>query len=114
MEKQIESYHISKSEYGIVTLIINTRDKGLSYYSEESLDRFKITVFEPILEEDEMRDSIVIQQSDLQLDKKKEYSYLKLDQQCKDQIIFYWIPLRLLRGDICVNSLINKKNESNI
>jgi len=103
---QIESYHISKSEYGIITLIVNTRDKWPVYnFSEGNTDMWLRIVDE---NQNKFSEGKTFSWSEFQFDKEKEGRYLRLEQQEKDQIIFYWIPLRLLKGDEYVEHFKSK------
>lgn len=108
--KQIESYHISKSEYGIITLIINTKDKWLNYSHGNYYEFYRINFYRD--EEDIKRieeDEIKIPLREFSFDLEKEGRYHRLEQQEKDQIIFYWIPIRLLKGDEYVEHLKKRK-----
>lgn len=105
--KQIESYHISKSEYGVITLIVNTKDKWVLYnWSEGNTDNWLRTIDEKT---NTYSDRLTIVYSEFQFDTEKEYRYLRLEQQNKDQIVFYWIPIRLIKGDKWVEHLKSKK-----
>lgn len=107
--KQIESYHISKSEYGIITLIVNTKVKWVHYdFSEGNTDNWLRTIDE---QTNTYSDTLTITYSELGFDKEKEGRYHRLEQQDKDQIVFYWIPLRLLRGDEYVEHFKSKIHE---
>jgi len=104
---QIENYHISKSEYGIITLIVNTKWKWVDYrWTEGNTDNW----FE-ILEDSKPVDTLTIVYSEFGFDKEKEGRYLRLEQQEKDQIVFYWIPLKYFKGDEYVEHFKSKINE---
>ena len=108
---QIESYHISKSEYGIITLIVNTKDKWVNKYDYlnhvegGNIDKF---IIEILGDDYKQLDKLSITYSEFGFDKEKEGRYHRLEQQDKDQIVFYWIPLRLLRGDEYVEHFKSK------
>lgn len=107
--KQIESYHISKSEYGVITLIINTVDKWVSYdWTEGNTDNW-LRIID--VETNTYLDTLTIVYSELGFDKEKEGRYHRLEEQDKDQIIFYWIPLRLIKGDEYVEHFKSKTYE---
>lgn len=104
--KQIKSYHISKSEYGIITLIVNTVDRWVLYdWSEGNTNNWLRTIDEKT---NTYSDTLTILYSEFQFDKEKEVRYLRLEQQNKDQIIFYWIPVRLIKGDVWVETFKTK------
>ena len=109
--KQIESYHISKSEYGIIQLIINTRDRWVKYgLLNWNYDKtWRVNIFDK--DGYTSIDELVIPEAEFQFDKEAEYYYAQLDQQEKDQIIYYWIPIRLLKGDDWFTKFKDKKNE---
>lgn len=104
--KQIESYHISKSEYGIITLIVNTVDKWLNYNHHDSNEDFHIFIMN---ENNQILEHKTIPIVEFSFDYNKEFRYLLLEQQEKDQIVFYWIPLRLIKGDEIVEYFKSKK-----
>ena len=104
--KQIESYHISKSEYGIITLIVNTVDKWVNYNCTDGDINFNLIIMNELNSIIEVK---IISTTEFQFDVEKEFRYLRLEQQNKDQIVFYWIPLRLLKGDEWVEHLKSKK-----
>lgn len=106
--KLIESYHISKSEYGIITLIVNTSYKWVDYCFIENPLTFLIETSSLDEKDDLVLDKIHLDKEDFGFDKEKEGSYLKLKQQDKDQIVFYWIPLRLLKGDAYTNEFVKR------
>ena len=103
---QIESYYISKSEYGIITLIVNTVDKWLNYDYSDGNDTFNLIL---INEENEVLEIKCISNEEFLFDIEKEFNYRRLEQQDKDQIVFYWIPLRFFKGDEYVEHLKKKK-----
>ena len=90
----INSHHIETSEYGIVTLLVNTQDKWVKYMTSWGLNNVEIIIIpeqnQPITE---------LKICDLHLDLATEHHYVTLEQQDKDQIAFYFIPIRLIRGD---------------
>lgn len=109
--KQIESYHISKSEYGIIQLIINTRDRWLNYgLLNWSYDKtWRVNIFDK--DGYTSIDELVISETEFQFNKEAEYHYLQLDQQEKDQIVYYWIPIRLLKGGEYLDRIKKRKEK---
>lgn len=105
---QIENYHISKSEYGIITLIVNTVDKWINYNSHESYLSFNLVIMS---EDNEVTETKVIPTHEFGFDEEKYFRYIKLEQQEKDQIVFYWIPLKYFKGDEYVEHFKSKINE---
>lgn len=111
--KQIESYHISKSDYGIISLIVNTRDRWinysgvLTYFPEHQGEGFSIKTFE----EDENTGELFIPQNEFSFDKEKEIFYLGSYSQEKEQIYYYWIPVRLIKGDKYIERFKRKQND---
>lgn len=87
----IQSHCITKSDYGIVTLIINTIDKWVDYTCIDSVTNFSLFIND--------KQELVIPRSEFEFDIDAEKHYHRLEQQNKDQITFYWIPVRLLKGD---------------
>lgn len=109
MDNQIESYYINKSEYGIIHLLVNTKDKWVSYNWTEGTIANWLTIVDE--ETNTYSETLTIPYSEFQFEKEKELLYLRLEQQNKDQINFYWIPYRLIKGDDFIQRLIKKKNE---
>lgn len=111
--KQIESYHISKSDYGIISLIVNTRDRWinyngvLTYSSEHQGEGFSIETFEG----EENTGELFIPKSEFSFDKGKEIFYLESHSQEKEQIYYYWIPVRLIKGDKYIERFKRKQND---
>ena len=95
----VENYHISKSSYGIVELLINTQEKWVDFTIVTGLVKGVMSFGVWFYNEDhsDFVEQFDIPESELQLD--PEERYLKIHQQEKDQITFYWIPLRLTKGD---------------
>lgn len=108
---KIESHHIETSQYGLVTLLINTSERWCEYIIDETLKEVFIHVFEEEskITNDNSSDKLVLTLDFL--DKEKEYSYMRLDYQEKDQICIYWIPLRLRKGDEHVNKIKQMRDE---
>lgn len=103
----IENYHIKKSDYGIVTLLINTTERWLDHHVIDSLTEFAVDYYN----EETLLFTIVIKKEELNLDVEKEGMYLRLELQEKDQLQFYWIPLRLLKGDQYAERVIQYWNK---
>ena len=111
--KQIESHHISKSEYGVITLIINTSYKWMHYVFIENPLTFMLEVSINNEEDDLVLERLHLDKEEFGFDKSKEGLYRRLEQQEKDQIVFYWIPLRLLKGDAYTNEFVKRLNTKN-
>lgn len=98
---QIQGYHISKSDYGIIHLIINTADKWINYQGvltyniEHKSEGFDLVTFE----NEEETGKLFIPESEFNFDREKESTYVMSHGQEKDQVYFYWIPVRLIKGD---------------
>lgn len=96
--KQLRNYCIEKSEYGLVCLLVNTDYKWLEYSFFES---FKEQYLLELRWADDEGDTHIernyVPIKELNLDPTERY--LQLEQQNKDQISFYWIPLRLIKGN---------------
>lgn len=103
--KQIESYNISKSQYGVITLIINTRDRWLPFYDRICLGghEFEVT------DEKGFAEALKIQDEEFGFELEKEGRYHRLNQQEKDQIVYYFIPIRLLKSDEWAEKLFKVK-----
>lgn len=111
VDKQIESYHISKSEYGIIELLINTRDKWVDFTDSSNIESFLFFIYTKEEFHPTKTDRLIIPLAEFNFDKEKEYNYLELHQQEKDQIIYYWIPYRLLKGDAYIEKLKQSRDE---
>ena len=88
--EQIENYHLDKSKYGIISLIVNTVDNWVDYRYYHLSNGHNVIL---ILKDNQEIDKLVIHDTEINFDKE---SYLRLKQQEDDQIIIYWIPKRLL------------------
>ena len=99
--KHIESYFISKSEYGIINLIVNTAKKWVDYDYNDSIDGFRFIV----LEDNQVIEKLIIPKDEFFFDLEKEFKYVRLEQQDKDQVVIYWIPFRFFKGDEFVQRL---------
>ena len=87
----IQSHSITKSNYGVVTLIINTIDKWVDCTYIDSVAHFSLFIND--------KQELMIDRSEFGFDIDVEKYYHRLMLQDKDQITFYWIPVRLLKGD---------------
>lgn len=107
---QIESYNISKSQYGVITLIINTKDKSVLFDDCIVSEGFQIDVWK-----DPSRwtiiDSLLVHDHEFGFELEKEGFYHRLHLQEKDQIVYYFIPIRLLKSDEWVEKFIQSKNK---
>lgn len=100
---QVQSKYISKSEYGIITLIINTVDKWLGYYIDTTQKGLVINLSTEIYcEEDDTyeryKEAYEIQWDEIDLNLVTEFNYQRFVIQNKDQIVIYWIPTRLFKN----------------
>lgn len=87
----IDNYFVKKYSSGIVSLVINTKDKwvGFHRYSDTEYKIWKEEEDESVNEE-----ILKIPESELSLDANE--MYMKTEAQAKDQIYFYFIPTSLL------------------
>lgn len=92
----IDNTHVSKSEYGVISVIVNTIDKWVNYDVSQEED---CIVFDWLTKKHSTVDLIEY------LTKEEEFRYIMLHEQCKDQIIVYLIPLRLVKGDAFINHM---------
>jgi len=96
------TYHIEKSSYGIITLIVNTVERWSEYRLIDSHLSMSFQSEDSIL---------VIPLWEFGFDVKKELHYQKLEAQNKDQVAFYWVPIRLIKESL-FNKLCTKKEHS--
>lgn len=94
--KEIENYNISKSQYGIITLIINLRRRWHPFRSWIYGDGYQFDIFD---HDDNIIESLRIPTTEFGFDMENERRYRELSLQERDQIILYFIPIRLLKGD---------------
>lgn len=95
--KQLRNYWIERSEYGLIHLLINTEDKWIDYSFFEVPDNYFLEIKWVDDEGDTHIEKNYIALAELNFDPTERY--LHLEQQNKDQISFYWIPLRLIKGN---------------
>jgi hypothetical protein len=106
--KQITTYHNFKSEYGLVSVIVNCVDKWLDYSIEETAGIIRIRFFNAF---DDLIETETIDISDY-LDTEREFRYIMLHDQNKDQIYIYFIPSRLVKGDKWIDHVKNVINKN--
>lgn len=96
----IESTHVAKSDYGVVTVLINTKEKWENY----SIDEFE-SVLKLVFYDENSNELIIVGSTSipLELNKEEEFRYIMTHQQDKDQIVVYLVPLRLVKGDAFVD-----------
>ncbi len=88
----VENYNISKSQYGVITLIINTFDRWINFDWQIGEVCYDIQLWNEFSDGEILK----IHYDELKFDFEVEKRYHTLTLQEKDQIIFYFIPIRLL------------------
>jgi len=118
MISQVQSKHISKSQYGIITLILNTETKWMNYHVDTTQEGLIIHLgWSTYNESDnyahiEHKEAFGIQWDEIDLDLQTEFSYQQFIEQNKDQIVIYWIPRRLFKGDLWVQKALELKSRT--
>jgi hypothetical protein len=105
MSKEITSYIITKSEYGIITLAVNTETRWMKMTKFTGKDFVEIIVSNDDMTED--KETLLIPVKEFGFTK-DEAGYRELEQQNKDQMHYYFIPVRLIHGDKFNDEVLRK------